>query len=179
MPLKDDWAPNDTILSAMANAHAEALNDLLARVATLEGGGGGGGGAELAYAERTSALTVSATDEATPNTIVTAPQVTLSTTTIIQVEFFAPSAGPGATSGHQMYVNLWEDSTNLGWSSGQATPAAGGLRVPIRVSRRLTKTAGAYTYSARAWRWGSDGLIQGGVGGAGAFIPMFIRVSEA
>jgi hypothetical protein len=178
MTLKDDWAPYDTIPSAMANAHAAALNDLLARVAALEGGGGGGGGAVLAYAERTTSMPVTATIEASANTVVTAPAFTAAGSAPVWVEVFVPGLTTGATSGAALVFTLWEGSTNLGWIGAYTTPAAAALGATFYGARILTPASGSRTYSLRAFRFGSDGFLSIQGGGSGNYMPAFIRVSE-
>jgi hypothetical protein len=179
MPLKDDWAPNDTILSAMANAHADGINDLLARVAALEaGGGGGGGGAELAYAEATGAVNVTGTGPSTSNEVVAAPAVTLNGTTRVRVDFYAPGVAPNASSGAQLWILLYDGTTELGHWAETRNTAAAIMVVAVSATRYLTPSSGSHTFIARAYRTVGNGSISAGSGGAGV-VPAFIRVTEA
>lgn len=134
---------------------------------------------ELAYAEAVASVTISATAEATPTTLVTAPSVTFDGTTRVLVSFYCGRIDTASTANASIIVNLWEDSTDIG-RIALVNPEAGVvLSVPVYTERFLTPAAGAKVYSIRAWRLTGNGVAQAGAGGAGTPMPMFIRIVQA
>lgn len=142
---------------------------------TPTGGGGGGSGAELDYVQRTSDPTgtsITAT-EGSPTTVLTSNSITVDGSTPIIVEFYA-SVFEASTSA-ALIANLWEGTTtDLGRLINiQAT-------VTAHARRRFTPSAGSHTYTIRLWRSGSaTARIYSDVGGAGKYMPAFMRISEA
>jgi hypothetical protein len=137
-------------------------------------------GWELGYTEFTSAVTVSATAETTPDNVVAAPAIAFDGSTRVCLEFFAPRVDIGAVAGAFVLVNLWDDTTtDLGRICVAASPAAVASSVPMFGVRYFTPPAATKTYRARAWRVSSNGSIVGGAGGAGATLPGFIRITKA
>ena len=132
-------------------------------------------GAELSYVEFTAAVTVSATTEATANTVVTAAAVTLDGATTIEVDFFVPQISSG-TDGGECHIVLF-DGTAIGELADWQRGASGGsMYTAIMAKRRLTPSAGSHTYSIRAWRATANCTLTAGAGGAGVKVPGFIRV---
>jgi hypothetical protein len=135
-------------------------------------------GAELAYTQFTSNVTVTATSAAAAQTVVTAPAVTFDGATPVIVEFFAP-LGSVNVAGGQLIFDLWDGSTDIGILTG-FTAAGGGSAVPFPAVRKLTPTAGSHTYGIRAWtNAGTTATVLAGVGGVGAYVPGFIRITKA
>jgi len=134
---------------------------------------------ELAYAEITSIVTVSATTVGTAQVVVTAPAITCDGATPILIEFFAPGVAPPNIVGYFTQLWLFEDGVALGALATEMTPAAATQRGAVRVARRLTPTAGTHTYSIRTLVTSGNGFIYAGPGGAGADSPAFIRISLA
>jgi hypothetical protein len=131
-------------------------------------------GYEYAYTEFTSTVSVTATTEAGATTIVTAPAVTLDGSTIVMVEFFSPAVAPAAGAGNFVQMVLF-DGTSIG-IAGTVSPSSGSIPVVIR--RRLTPSAGAHTYSMRGYVNAGTATAVGGIGGGGAALPGFIRVTK-
>ncbi|HEU5004919.1 MAG TPA: capsid cement protein [Candidatus Saccharimonadales bacterium] len=132
---------------------------------------------ELAYSEFTAPVTVSATSASTANTVVTATSISSDGNTPVVVEFFAPRVDAGA-DGHTI-VSLYEDGSSIGDIFGQVYSGANMQGYdPVHVTRRLTPTAGAHTFSIRAWRINANGTVEAGPGGTGGttFVPGYIRV---
>jgi hypothetical protein len=130
-------------------------------------------GEEIAYVEFTSTVTISATSEATANTIVSAGAITFTAVPIIIEAFCHLRAG---TASGFLYLFFFDGATSLGTIS-QFDPGPAGI--PCYVKRRLTPTAGSHTYSFRARRLTNDGTAQAGVGGTGVQLPGFIRITYA
>lgn len=136
-------------------------------------------GQELAYAERTSNVTINSVAEGSATTIVTAGAVTVDGSTPLIVEFFAPSiayGGSGITSG----INLWMDGVDQGRLFDGSVVGSVSANYPLgTVTRRITPSAGSRTFSVRGWCGATNLVVQGGTGGAGQPLPMFIRVTRA
>lgn len=138
-----------------------------------------GTGTQLAYAEITAPVTVSATAENAPNDVVSSGAVTYAATRI-RIEFFVPRVDVGATAGSFVILNLWDANTEIGRMAVIAHSALTfAPSTPVYAVRYLTPTAASHTYKARAWRVNSDGSVAAGDGTAGQDHPAFIRVSDA
>src|SRR5262245_33328021 len=134
---------------------------------------------ELAYVELQSQTAVVATTEAAADVLVTAPALTFDGATKICLDTHFPTFGEHSTS-QSAHLAFFEDGVSLGkiWHSNfgddrQAGPDG---------RRYLTPSAGTHTYSVRAWKGGSGGTapaIYAGAGGAGNYLPGFLRISQA
>lgn len=137
-------------------------------------------GFEIAYAELTSHVTVSATSEASPTNVVSAGAVTFDGSTRVKIEFFAPRVDIANTGGAFVIVNLWDDTTtDLGRICVAQTQS---LFLPLYGVRFLTPAAATKTYRIRAWRVNGDAVITASTGGGGAGleeVPAFIRITKA
>jgi hypothetical protein len=127
---------------------------------------------ELAYAEFTADVPVTATTQPAAQTVVTAPAVTFDGLTAVWVEFQAPrvDAGPGSVT----VLDLWDGSTDLGILGSVRGVVSDFVGAPVNRSRRLTPTAGAHTFSVRVWRTVSDGTVR-----ATGTLPGHIRIFRA
>jgi hypothetical protein len=133
---------------------------------------------ELAYAEFTAPVTISATTLAAAQTVVTAPPVTVDGVTPLLVEFSCPyMLSPTANS---LDAYLFMDGVSLGVIA-RNFPSGGTTNFPVRAARRLTPAAGARTFSVRGVGGAGGGQFYAGVGDAsqGTFLPSFIRVTQA
>ena len=128
-------------------------------------------GRPLAYVEFTSIVTVTATTAGAATVLVTAPSLTFDGATPILIDFGACSVNPSTGN---LSVALFDGSTEL----GTLLYISGNFFWPVRCTRRLTPSAGAHTYSIRAWGSVSGGTVYGGAGGTGNFAPGFIRVER-
>jgi hypothetical protein len=135
-------------------------------------------GYELDYAEFTSAVNITATTEATADTVVTGNAVTYDGSTAVLVEFFAPHAAPTATAAKNVLFWLYDGSSSIGALGAITTPATGTLQVPISVRRKLTPSNASHTYSIRCSVNTATGVVTAGAGGAGAYFPGFIRITK-
>lgn len=136
-------------------------------------------GTELGYTEFSTNVAISATTDATANTVVTAPAVTCDGSSVVVVDFFAPLVGIPAAIGANLVVNLYQDGVDIGRLGIFANPAANTWNTAGRLQRRLTPASGSRTYSIRAWVSTGTGGIQGGAGGVATTLPGFIRVTKA
>ena len=107
--------------------------------------------------------------------VVTAAEITFDGSTAVIVELWAPYIVTGASTA-SVLIDLFDGSTALGIT---AQITQGGGRTAGLITVRLTPSAAAHTYSWRAWRADSNGTIQAGAGGAGAYMPGYIRIIKA
>lgn len=130
------------------------------------------GSAQLAYGQWTSTVNITATTEATANTIVTASAFTADGSSTYLVESFIPSATKGVT-----YTQFWlyEGSSSIGAFGVQGVAGAG---QSLKLEAHVLPAAGSRTYSLRGSVDAPTGTATGGAGGAGAYVPGFIRVTK-
>jgi hypothetical protein len=126
---------------------------------------------EITYNEMASNASVSATTEATANTVVSATAFSADGIAAYEVSFFSPRVSMGSST-----LNLWLYLD--GASIGQIGQMASGLtEVPVSVHRRIVPAAGSRTFSLRASiAGGTNPIIYTGAGGSGLLVPGFIRV---
>lgn len=132
-------------------------------------------GYEFDYVQKTSQTAISATTEATANTVVTGSAVTYDGSTVVEIEFYAPYfEAPGSQNAR---IALYDGSSSIGiWAV--LTPSSSTSRVPVCLKRRLTPSAAAHTYSVRAYVDSGAAVVDGGAGGSGARMPAFIRITK-
>lgn len=154
-------------------------------MSAFEFSGQGATGAELAYTEYTSSVNLSATTEATANTIVTAASITLDGSTSIIVEFYCSAlASPGGGTSRFSIIDLYW-SFNGGAAGPQGfladtfTNLNGQIVAACLARRKLTPAAGDYVFSARGHVTAGTGVANAGTGGSGQFMPGYIRVTRA
>jgi hypothetical protein len=155
------------------------LKDSSGTVTDVGGGAAGGtGGDELDYAEFTAPVSITATTAGAANTVVTGNAIAYSGD--ILIEFFAPSAACGTSTGAQVIFILVDGGTDIGIIAQIRTPAAGSSHIaPIYGSRKLTGLAATKTYGVEAYRVTADGTVTAGAGGAGNYVPGYIRITDA
>jgi hypothetical protein len=153
------------------------LKDSAGTVTDVVASSGSPGGDVLDYAEFTAPVSVTATTAGAANTIVTGNSVAYSGD--ILIEFYAPSAACGTSTGAQVIFILVDGGTDIGIIAQIRTPAAGSSHIaPIYGARKLT-VAATKTYGVEAYRVTADGTVTAGAGGAGNYVPGFIRITDA
>lgn len=131
-------------------------------------------GYEYGYAAFTATVNLTATTEATANTIITAPAVTFDGATDVIVEFFAPELYAGAGAG--VTAVLYDGASSIGML-GLISGLAGG--VPVTLRRKITPAAATKTYSIRAFVVSGTGQALAGTGGVGNNMPGYVRITRA
>ena len=131
-------------------------------------------GSQLAYADITAAVVAPV---GTPATVVSAASVNYDGTPIL-VEFYAPAVLTGATVNSDVYVHLYQDAASLGQVAQLRTPAASSLITSVYGSRLFAPAAGNHVFSIRASAVVAAGQVLAGVGGAGAYVPGFLRTTR-
>lgn len=131
---------------------------------------------EMVYNEFTDA-TITATTEATANTVATADSLDTDGKPIL-IEFCTPRMDRGtnvitlylydaANGAAAASIGILAESTLAGASPGGTW------------KRRLAPTVGRHVYSVRASVDAGTGAVFGGTGGTGQRVPGFIRISRA
>ena len=142
-------------------------------------GGAPGPGTEFDYVSFTSAVTPTATSEATANTVVTGSAVAYDGSTAVWVEFFSESARPdtgGAT--RTLVFSLYDGSSSIGLLGGMTAGVAADTGKPVLLRRRITPSAATHTYSIRAHVSAGTGYVGAGAGGSGNLVPGYIRITR-
>lgn len=135
-------------------------------------------GAELDYVEFTSSVSISATTEATANTVVTSSSVSYDGSTAIMLEFF--SVGIRGSTSAQSLLRLWlyDGSSSIGQICLIQNDSAATQFIPVVAKRRFTPSNAAHTYSIRGSIDTSTGSVGAGAGGAGTSFPGYIRITK-
>lgn len=137
-------------------------------------------GFEYIYLEFNANVVISATTEATANTIITAPGLALDGSTTVWVEFSAPYIDVAANAaGNYVRLVLFDNGVSLGILDLLSGAGAAVFDGPVTVRRRVTPGAGSHAFSIRAFRLNANSTVVGGVGGAGVDMPGYIRVTQA
>lgn len=137
-------------------------------------------GQTISYVEFTTDVTISATTEATANTIVTAAAFTPNGVDAYWIEFFAPGVSLGTSTGAQILIDLYDNGSAI--SAGASVlaqfvnPAAAAFINSCDTKRRIVPTNAAHTYSIRGHRVTANGTVNG-TGGA-TTQPGFIRITK-
>lgn len=136
-------------------------------------------GSEIDYVEFTSAVSVTATSEATATTIVTGNAITYNAAQVITIEAYWPYMDNPVT--RDFFIVLYDGASSIGRLGLMNSPdATNFLRPgPFRAVRRLTPSAAAHTYSIRGYMSAGTGTVGAGAGGSGNYMPGFIRITAA
>jgi len=131
---------------------------------------------EVAYTQFTSNVSITATTDATAQTVVSSGAITYENVPhLITFQAYEGRPDSGAV-GRQLVFNLYDSTTDLGRLGLITTPAASNMDVPVHLERRITPTAASHTYQIKAWVSAGTGTVGAGAGGAGVALPGFIRV---
>lgn len=134
-----------------------------------------GPGAELMRAAIAANVSITATSVGTAQVIVTGSAITLDGSPI-WVEAYLPGITQPNVANGQMVINLFDGAVDQGNMAAVYAPVATGMQIPAYTRRLITPTAGAHTYSLRAWvnPSGSALVVAGSVYPQG-----FLRVVKA
>lgn len=141
---------------------------------------GGSAGGQLAYVEKTSDTSITATVEASADTVVTAGAIVFDGSTAVIIEFWTPALRAAATAGAILNVWLFDGSSSIGRLAAVENPATSVFTAfPGLMGRRITPSAASHTYSIRSTVSTGTGTVRGGAGGAGTLVPAYIRITRA
>lgn len=137
------------------------------------------GAQELAYNEIVSSVSgITGTTVGTATTIITSSSVVFDGTTAVWVEFFSPNAGV-TTSGFRISFELFQDASDVGQLGVMIPSSTTNVTSPY-LRRRLTPSAGAHTFTIKAFSPdGGTNVVGAGAGGAATFVPAYIRITRA
>lgn len=131
----------------------------------------GAPGSEIAYAQRTTNVTVTSGTEATPDDLGLSLGAVNYDGNPILLEFFCGGVDNG------LIIQLWDGATFLcRWADLRSVTDG-----PIYARLRVAPTPGAHTYKAMGVRsTASNGTLNCGTGsgGAGTYAPGFIRATR-
>ena len=136
-------------------------------------------GFELDYVQITSSVSITATTAATATTCITGNAVTYDGSTRICIEVYSPAVQTGATSASTVNIVLYDGSTEVGVIGEVARGTGSTDNCTLCARVYLTPSAAAHTYSVRAYRGTSNGTFQAGAGGAGTYMPAYLRITKA
>lgn len=189
-------AANDAAIKAVINGGIDASNfgaGLIFNPNKIQQGGAAVGqglwwdgakwapaSSELAYAENTGTVNVTATTPGTAQSIVIAPSVTFDGSTLASIEFYASDVQPDTVAaGRRIIIGLWDNGTLLGIFGYLYSQAAGVSEVVSMIGRRrLTPSAGAHVYEARGFVTAGTAIVAGSTGTGGTDNPIFIRITK-
>lgn len=137
----------------------------------------GGPGTELAYNEFTSNVSITATTEATANTVVAASAVAFDGATRVRVEFYAVLLHPPV--GQSIVIVLYDGSSSIGVLGQASNATAVAVDQGAMEARFLTPSNASHTYSVRAYVTSGTGTVYSGAAGAGVYVPGYIRITRA
>lgn len=137
---------------------------------------GGGGGGELDYVQITSPVSVTATSEATANTVITANPVAFDGSTDVEIEVCSPQWYGPATATADIQLALYDGSSSTGMIASMRSETTSRAVNTLSAKCRVTPTAGTHTFSARGWCTAGSGAVQAGAGGSGNMRPAFMRI---
>lgn len=129
------------------------------------------------YVERTTALAVTPTTDATAETWIAGNPVAYSGTQRVRVE--AWSWDVNCTSGQQLVINLYDGAVDLGRIGILGNSASATLTIPLYVSRFLTPSNGVHTYNIKVWKTGGTANLDSGAGGTATAVPSWMRITPA
>jgi hypothetical protein len=133
---------------------------------------------ELDYVEFTSSVSLTATTEATANTIVTGSAVAYDGSTAVIIEFFCQDIFNNTATEIDL-IYLYDGASSIG-RMGDFRAALGSTdrRIPCFLTRRLTPSNATHTYSIRGAS-GGHASASAGAGGNGNIMPGYIRITRA
>lgn len=134
-------------------------------------------GYEYAYAQGTAAVNVTATSEGTSNLILDSGTRNYDGSPVyIEFNCHVTATNPASA---QVIFTLWDLSASTGLFA-MVYASGANLNVAVHVRRRLTPTPGSHNYRIGAYcAQGTGSLVYGGPGGAGQWLPMYVRLVRA
>lgn len=125
-------------------------------------------------------VTISATSEATANTVVTATAFTPDGSSDYWLDFYAPGVQLASTAGASVLLVLYDNGSVYGTANAMfaqwANPAAAPFITPAPGQMRIVApSAVSHTYSVRGYKSGTgNGSVRGTA--AGVSVPGFLRI---
>lgn len=125
----------------------------------------------------TGLFSVASTSEAAPNPIVTAPAFTFDGSSTYLLEFSAPQCLPQSATALLVF-ELVQDSASVG-ILGYLGGTTAGEQAPVFVRDFFSPAAGSHTFGVAAWmNQPATGTVNGGPGGFGNIVPIFLSLTQ-
>lgn len=178
MNTSDPAAPSDSSWKVYAKAggiYARSSNSVVGPFAAA--GAGSYVSGEMDYVAITSPVSITATSEATANTIVTGSATAFDGSTAVFIEYWLPYYTSPTSANVDTIFCLYDGSSSIGFIGliSAVSNASSQRFGPVYGMRRLTPSAATHTYSIRAYVGSGTGSAGAGAGGGGAHMPGFIR----
>lgn len=164
----------NVLVRAAATTILTADIDTTVRTRTRVGGGAVLASTAISRTPFVAPVPITATSEATAQTIVTAPAASYDGVTEVEVEFFCPYVSHSGGNGVILFI-VHDGTASVGHIAGQSSPTASTRYLGPRASAFLTPS-GSVTYSIRAYTGGGTGTVGADVGGSGLYVPGFLRI---
>ena len=134
---------------------------------------------EVAYAEFTANVNITATTAGTSQLVVAAAAFTYAAVPY-EVEFYCPMVIVQPTASAQIFIGLYDGSaaTPIGRIAQLRTPAAATNGWPVQTTHRLTPTAASHTYQIRAYVTAATSTCSAGTGAGDTHVPGHIKISR-
>lgn len=118
---------------------------------------------------------ITATTEATAQTMVAGNAVTYDGSTDVLIEFFAP--GLDVAASRTVYFCLYDGAASIGNWGYNGFQNTENFRA-INLALRIRPSAAAHTYTVKAYTTGGASTLFAGAGGVGNDMPAFIRITK-
>ncbi len=134
-------------------------------------------GFELDYVQITSGVNITATTDATANSVIDGNAVSFDGSTRIKIEFWTLSATAAASG--ELVVVLYDGSTDLGRLAELQSAGSSAHDTALYGVRFLTPSNASHTFHIKAWTTTGTSIINAGAGGAGVNFPAWYRITVA
>jgi hypothetical protein len=131
-------------------------------------------GYEFDYVQKTSNTSVTATTEATGNTVLTSNAVAYDGSTVIVISVNLPLCNPSGSS--SLVITLVDGGTAIAELATINTSS--GIFIPLFLQMRLTPSNATHTYGVEAYTGAGTATIYAGAGGTATKSPAFIRQTK-
>ncbi len=138
-------------------------------------------GSEVGYDEITTSVSVTATAEATPTTVITCASHVFDGSPVLLTVFSSQLSFPTANLSNIFGISLWEGSTEIGvLAFMRAAQITNQFYSALLAEYRFTPSAASHTYLIRAWVSSTTGTpkFEAGPGGVGQNVPSFARFTK-
>lgn len=133
-------------------------------------------GWEFGYDEIVSDAVISATTEASGNTVITCAAHVFDGSPVNAI--FEGGGGFSMVAGSTCVVSLFESTTQIGRLTSAVNNTALVLLFPYHGSFQFTPSAGSHTYTVTAFRATANTTLQAGAGGTGVNPPVSVRFTK-
>lgn len=137
-------------------------------------------GFEIAYDQITATVNVVSTAEGAPTVVIAGTSHTYENVPYL-FHFYSPFVADSSAAAGTVFALLMQDAASIGRvASADSITVATQLAVALVGELRFTPTAGAHIFGISAFASSATGTpaVGAGVGGSGAYVPAFLRVTK-